>query len=156
MIGADEYDVFTAICRQTDLFLFNSPGVVFLDETRPDIMTSRISPNELTAERLSGQFKYRCIKHREILDDFNNKNAKRWPLAPQFECPGGYALVSEGNTNDQQARPLALARVGFSADRSLALAYVEYVAACAYYLLFERSSESGDWARADCCMAWVT
>jgi hypothetical protein len=147
-IDHDEYDVYSALC-QTTLFRFGIGGTRFDDHTGDDPFSGDIGG------RLNGQLKYLVLKHRDLLDDYKQKNSHAARLEKKFIVEGGYEFVTE----EERLRPnftgevFTLSRVGFNAQKSLALVHIYYhggpMCAVGYLVLFE-NSQSG-WAKLEFC-----
>ena len=149
-VSEDEYAVFTAVCK-TSLFLFANNGTTFADYTgtAPHF---RGFEDKWSAP-FTGKAKYLCVQHPEILADFARKNAECVRLERHFEVENGYQWLSERAPEDKN-RYFILSRVGFSATGKLGLVYIEYVASCGYYLLFERAGLQ--WREIHHQLAWVS
>ena len=171
VVSPEEYEVYKALCRQLDLFLFNRPHTVFEDQTDGDSVGNwgyrpRLEFDQarreyrvvepVLAERFSMPFRRWPARHPEMLAQFEACNRRRWPLEKRFEVENGYRFASElGDHERDLARgAFCLSRVGFSADGKFALVFIRYTTTCSYYLVFERSPTR--WERAEFCMAWVT
>lgn len=136
-ITSGEYEIYTAFCRTTNLFRFGAGRTVFGDETGegPDL-----EPRDVR-DATYGPLRYHCLKHPALLSDYRQKNARPAQLERKFTVDGGYQLLSELRTTepDRQTGYLVLSRVGFNADKSLALLHVDYVGAGGYYVLLRNS-----------------
>lgn len=170
-IAPEEYRVYTAVCRQLDMFLFNRPDTVFEDQTDGDVFEHPLTRRRLEfdevrreyqvvqprfSERFSGPFRLWFMRHPEMLSQYESRNHHRWALEKHFEVENGYRFVSELAEHERDAArgAFCLSRVGFSADEQFALVFIRYAVSCSYYLVFERSAPQ--WKRAEFYMAWVT
>jgi hypothetical protein len=170
-IRAEEYEIYTALCRQLDLFQFDLPGTVFEAQTDGDSVLHSIHRWQLEfdttrreyrlvepelAERFPPEFRRRVEQYPEMLIQYESRNQSRWPLEKRFEVHNGYRLVPElGEDEQEEARgAFCLSRVGLSADGRLGLVFIRYAVTCAYYVVFERSPTRLE--RVALCMSWVT
>jgi hypothetical protein len=170
-VAAAEYEVYTALCRQLDLFLFDRPDTVFEDHTDRDSFCTPASRPSLAfdeacreyqvvvpefAERFAFPFRRWFDRCPEMADQYESRNQRRWPLEDRFEVANGYRFVSASGDQewDLVRGAFCLSRVGFSADCRFALVFLRCDVACSYYLVFER--EPTRWERAESYMAWVT
>jgi hypothetical protein len=170
-VSPEEYGVYTAVCRQLDLFLFNRPDTVFEDQTDGDMFEHPLTRRRLEfdearreyrvvqpglAEQFSEPFRRWFDRHPEMLSQYESRNRRRWALEKRFAVENGYRLVSELGEHEEGAAQGAfcLSRVGFSAEGRFALVFIRYAVTCSYYLVFERSQMS--WDRAEFIGAWVT
>jgi len=167
-VSLEEYEVYTAVCRQLDLFQFNRPDTVFEDQTDGDAIGRLISCPMLEfdeaqreyrvveSELAEGPFRWWFKQHPEMSGQYESRNQRRWALEKRFEVENRFRFVSE---LDEQERDLAeaafcLSRVGFAAGAQFALVFIRYATTCAYYLVFERCPAG--WKRAQLRGAWIT
>ena len=170
-IEAREYEVYSAVCQQTDLFQFNLPDTIFEGQTCGDpvdvpLLRKRLEANDdrreyrviepRLAEQFSGPFRFWIWKHPEMLTDYEIKNQQRWPLEKRFEVNNGYRFVSELSEAEQAKvrSSFCISRVGFSTDEKFALVFLRYSMCCAYYMVFERCTSS--WVRTALFVSWVS
>jgi hypothetical protein len=170
-ISPEEYEVYTAVCRQLDLFLFNRPDTIFEDQTDRDTVGHSVNRPRLEfdetrreyrvvepelAERFLEPSRQWFVRHPEMPGQYRSRNDRRWSLEKRFQVENGYRFMSELGEHEQDLAQGAfcLSRVGFSADGQFALVFIRYAVTCSYYLVFERSPTR--WERADFCVAWVT
>jgi hypothetical protein len=170
-VTKDEYEIYAAVCQQTDLLQFDLPDTVFEDETNRDSVGD--AGNRLRLEFDEARREYRAVRPElseavslqlrlwfqrcpEMVDQYEARNQRRWPLERRFEVENGFRFVSELGDPDRDVvqGAFCLSRVGFSADGQVALAFIRYANCCAYYLVFKRSRNG--WERAEFCMSWVT
>ncbi len=168
---ADEYAVYTALCRQLDLFRFDLPDTLFEDLTSGDViqppaLRPRLEFDEASreylvvrpglAEHFDGPSSLWVSRHPEMLAQYESRNLLRWALQKRFDVVNGYRLVSElgEQEQDRAAGAFALSRVGFSACGQAALLFVRLGMACGNYLLFERDSKA--WRRREVGPGWIT
>lgn len=168
-VTAEEYEIYTAVCRQLDLFQFDRPDTTFEDQTNRDVM-ERLPPRleydaprkeycvvqPGLAEKFSEPFREWFRRCPEMVRDYAARNRQRWPLAKRFAVPNGYRFVSElaEHESERAQGAFCLSRVGFSADARFTLVFLRYAVTCAYYLVMERSQ--GEWRRAEFYGAWVS
>ncbi|MBD2168002.1 hypothetical protein H6G04_26815 [Calothrix membranacea FACHB-236] len=132
LISQTEYDIYTAVCQQTNLFLFHQPDTIFNDHTADEQF--HIINN---TPRFGGAFKYKVVRRKGLIEDYEVKNARQWTLEKRFYFKNGYCFVSE-LTHQQTDKPcgvFTLSRVGLSASLDDALVHIAY-SICGYYLLF--------------------
>jgi hypothetical protein len=155
-IEDEEYEVYSGLCFSTDLFIFSHPETTFDDLTRDEI--NHIWRGK---KRNLGNLQGRVLEYLGLQEDFEQKNARRTRLEKRFRAQNGYQFLSER----EQAYPedkssyFILSRVGFSSDRKTALLYIEYVAACGYYVLFRCGKEKRGrekWRLSAYSRAWVS
>jgi|GEM_PF-4472470 len=138
LISQTEYDIDTAVCQQTNLFLFHRPDTIFSDHTADEQFHTL---NNL--ERFGGEFKYKVIKHKGLIEDYEIKNAQQWTLEKRFYVENGYRFISE-LTPQESRKPrgvFTLSRVGLSASLDYGLVHIAY-SACGYYLLFHHNGSN--------------
>jgi hypothetical protein len=167
----EEYGVFSAVCRQFDLFRFNQPDTVFENQTAGDVVEHPATRRRLEydeqrreykviqpglVERFVDPFRKWFDRYPEMLAQHEWRNRCHWPLEKCFEVENGYRFMSELGVHerDKAQGAFALSRVGFSANGQFALVFIRYAVTCSYYLVFEGVGNS--WQRADFRMAWVT
>lgn len=132
-ISQVEYNIYTAICQETNLFLFHRLNTVFNDYTGDNPFQKYHNDRP----RFSGAFKYECLKRKGMIEDYEVKNTGEWRLEKRFQFENGYRFVSEFEPHEsQKAREIfTLSRVGFSESSDSGLVHIAY-SACGYYLLF--------------------
>ncbi|MBE9207613.1 hypothetical protein IQ244_14000 [Nostoc sp. LEGE 06077] len=148
LISSTEYEIYTAVCQQTNLFLFNRPDTIFNDYTS-DERLHRTNDKE----RFWGDLKYKLIIHKGLIEDYETKNACQWTLEKQFYVENGYRFVSElapEKTNKARGA-FTLSRVGFSSSLKYALVHIAYPV-CGYYLLFR--DKGTHWEQIKYCMSF--
>ena len=170
-VGPEEYEVYTAVCRQSDLFVFSRPDTVFEDQSNGDIfdhpkIKRRVEFEESKKEyrvvqpglatRFSESFHRWFVQYPEMMTQYEARNQRRWVLEKRFKVENGYCFVSELDVQDSDEirRAFCFSRVGFSAEGRFALVFIRYAVCCSYYLVFERTPL--DWHLAEFCIAWVT
>ncbi|MEH2304496.1 hypothetical protein [Nostoc sp.] len=135
-ISQAEYDIYTAICQETNLFLFHRPDTAFNDYTRDAPFHKYHSEQP----RFSGAFKYKCLRSKGMIEDYEVKNTREWRLEKRFQVENGYRFASELEPQEfKKARGIfTLSRVGFSESCDYGLVHIAYSAcgySCGYYLL---------------------
>jgi hypothetical protein len=151
IISQAEYDIYSAICQEKSLFLFDRADTIFDDFTGdcPFQEYRRIEP------RFTGEFKYKCkTKNKKgMVEDYEIKNANKWQLEKRFQVKNGYRWLSEVKAEELTRRrnSFTLSRVGFSESGDYGLAHIAS-SACGYYLLFHYDGES--WTRMTYVMSY--
>lgn len=148
-ISQAEYDIYTAICQETNLFLFHRPDTAFNDYTADNPFHKYHNDQP----RFSGAFKYECLKHKGMIEDYEAKNTHQWRLEKRFQVENGYNFVSDFETYElQKPRGIfTLSRVGFSESSDYGLVHIAYPA-CGYYFLFHFNGAI--WQRQLYCMSY--
>jgi hypothetical protein len=152
-ISQTEYEIYTAVCQATGLFLFHNPDVVFNHYTSDNPAQKR---NE-NLPRFYGAFKYHCLmrKCQGMTEDYESKNLREWLLEKKFEVANGYHLTSEIESSDFKTtqRVFTLSRVGFSDLKNYGLVHIDYQSSCGYYLLFHNNG--GSWEKEIQMMSYI-
>ena len=132
-ISQAEYDIYTAICQEKNLFLFHRPDTIFNDYTADNLFHKYHKDRP----RFSGAFKYECLRRKGMIDDYELKNAQHWRLEKRFQVENGYRFVGEIEPQESQkaSRAFTLSRVGFNESCDYGLVHIAYFA-CGYYLVF--------------------
>jgi len=133
VISQAEYEIYTALCQETRLFLFHRPDTIFNDYTG-DNPFYRYHTNE---PRFAGAFKYECLSRKGMIEDYETKNSREWRLEKKFQVENGYRFLSEIEPQEHQ-KPrgiFTLSRVGFDHSGHYGLVHIAY-SACGYYFLF--------------------
>jgi hypothetical protein len=153
VISQAEYEIYTAVCQETGLFLFHNPDPVFNHYTSDNPAQKR---NE-NLPRFYGAFKYSCLRHKcqGMTEDYDAKNLLEWQLEKKFEVKNGYYLTSEIESIESSTsrRIFTLSRVGFSNSRDYGLVHVDYQSSCGYYLLFHNNG--GTWEKESQMMSYI-
>jgi hypothetical protein len=152
-ISQAEYEIYTAVCRETGLFLFHNPHTVFNNYTSDNPVQKR---NE-NQPRFYGAFKYYCLRQKcqGMTEDYEAKNLLESQLEKKFKVENGYYLMSEIASSDSKTsrRIFTLSRVGFSDSKDYGLVHIDYQLACGYYLLFHNNS--GSWEKEIQMMSYI-
>lgn len=147
-----EYQVYSAVCR-TPLFRWDDSETTFADLTLTDRHT-------WSAGDRNGPLHSTWLSQPDLMEDFLRKNAEAVRLEKHFEVVNGYQLYSER----LRANPLehgnvfGLSRVGFAAERRMALVYLTYYGGpeCGWggFLLFEATPHG--WELWETYTRWVS
>jgi hypothetical protein len=142
IISQAEYDIYTAICQEKNLFSFDRADTIFNNLTG-DCPLRLYHQNE---PRFFGGFKYKCKIRTGMIEDYEAKNASEWQLEKKFQVENGYRFLSELNVEEfqQRRRAFTLSRVGFSESGDYGLVHIAY-SSCGYYLLLHHNGEN--WQR---------
>jgi hypothetical protein len=153
VISQAEYEIYTAVCQETELFLFHNLDTVFNHHTGDNPAQKR---NE-NLPRFYGAFRYYCLRHKcqGMTEDYDAKNLLEWQLEKKFEVENGYHLTSEIKSSDSKTnrRIFTLSRVGFSDSKDYGLVHVDYQSSRGYYLLFHNNG--GTWEKEIQMMSYV-
>jgi hypothetical protein len=153
VISQAEYEIYTAVCQETELFLFHNLDTVFNHHTGDNPAQKRNG----NSPRFSGVFKYYCLmrKCQGMTEDYEAKNLLEWQLEKKFEVASGYHLTSEIASNDSKTtrRIFTLSRVGFSDSKEYGLVHIDYQSSCGYYLLFHNNG--GIWEKEIQMMSYI-
>jgi hypothetical protein len=153
-IADEEYEVYTAV-GHTDLLRFELPDLTFGDLVGDDPMC-----REPLRERFRGLFRARLIRHPEVLDDYERRNAVGGRLWKRFRTRGDYQLLSERRQADLcwEGGMASLSRAGFGRDGTLALVSLRYYGGplCGFgaFLVLDRADIG--WQLAEHFTAWVS
>ena len=168
-ISDTEYEVYSEVFRQYDLFQFGRPDTLVADWTG----RNRLHELQLTLEFDSaaktyyvrekiapfyscgkGEFWDRIQNIPGLLDDYGLKNQWSWKLEKRFTVENGFQFRSELEPSEAEQRQgtFCLSRVGFDSEKKSAFVFLGYPV-CAYYLLFCLHSKR--WRRVEFLMAWV-
>ena len=153
MVTTEEYAIYTAVCRSDLYNLKGPPDAIFKDRTACE------PHSRAPLDHLGGPFRYRCLKHPKLVQDFAIKNQTPWPLEKRFEVATGFKLLSERCPGQ-----FRLSRVGFTPDVRLGLVYLAYsggrLIGAGHFLLFERTGPEWTLARwlplqaQPCTLSW--
>jgi hypothetical protein len=153
-IADEEYEVYTAV-GHTDLLRFELPDITFCDFAGDDpFCRGRV------AERFRGLFRDRVLRHPELPDDYERRNAEGGRLRRRFRTRGGYQFLSERRRKNlcEDGGVVSVTRVGFGRAGTLALVGMSYYGGplCGFgcFLLFERPGEQ--WQELDRYGVWVS
>jgi hypothetical protein len=148
-IAQVEYDIYTALCSDNSLFLFDNSNTVFCDRTGDNFFYRHCD------ERLPfyGGLKYRCLRQRckGIIEDYKAKNLYQWSLGKRFQVKNGYRFRSELEAHETQDRGFTLSRVGLSNSGNYGLVHVGSLI-CGYYVLFHYTENT--WQQEASCISY--
>jgi len=139
-----EYELYTLLF-QTELFVFTRGNTSIGRLTG----IPRIHARYFTDATIGDAFAGAEADRGGLFASFCARNAHRYLLAPKFEVPNGYILVSDCERPD-----FVISRAGLNASQSEAVVYIACVGCIGYLIGFLRRDNF--WYRAGHVGLWVT